>query len=75
MIVGIRFSRVPVHVGAYAETRFRIFVNHLTIRRVFIETRSKELSSLRAPEAIVNRTNCASIFPPSLDAHHESALF
>jgi len=43
VIVGIRFSRVPVHVGAYAETQFRIFVNHLTIRRVFVETRSKEL--------------------------------
>ena len=48
MIVGIHFSRVPVHVGAYAETRFRIFVNHLTIRRVFIETRSKELFILES---------------------------
>src|ERR671919_1916780 len=42
VIVGIRLSGVPVHVGAYAETQFRIFVNHLTVRRFFVDIGRKK---------------------------------
>ena len=43
MIVRIRFSGVPVQVGADAKTQVRIFVNHLTVRRVLVEIRREEL--------------------------------